>query len=295
MLLVPEAPVIITRLSGGLGNQMFQYAAGLRLAIVHQTQLKFDVGLLDVPSDATPRIYELDRFAISAQRATPQETEALLAKRPVAARISQRLDRRAAARERHFHYDPAVARLPDETCLEGYWQSERYFADVAARVRQEFSFRSAPSGRNAELAREIAARAAVSLHVRRGDYATHAATRAYHGLCSIDYYRRAAAYVAERVRDPLFVLFSDDPEWTRAHLDLGHDTLVAGHNGPQDGPEDLRLMMQCRHHVLANSTFSWWGAWLDASTDKIVIAPERWFSDRARDTRDLLPAGWFKL
>jgi len=286
--------VIITRLSGGLGNQMSQYAAGLRLAVVHQTQLKFDVTLLDARSSATARTFELDRFSISAQRATPEETEALLAKRPVVARISRWLDRRAAARERHFHYDPAVARLPDQTCLEGHWQSHRYFADAAERVRQEFSFRSAPSKRNAEFAREIEAGAAVSLHVRRGDYATDAATRAYHGLCPIDYYRRAAAYVAQRVRDPLFVVFSDDPEWTMANLDLGHDTLVADHNGPQDGAEDLRLMMLCRHHILANSTFSWWGAWLNPSPDKIVIAPERWFMDRARDTRDLLPAGWLK-
>jgi hypothetical protein len=287
--------VIITRLQGGLGNQMFQYAAGLRLAAARQTKLKLDLTLLDARSGGTPRHYELDRFRISAERATPEEMETLLAKRPLAARISRRLDRRAAARERHYHYDPAVARLPDGTCLEGYWQSERYFADAAARVREEFSFAREPSGRDAELAREIARRAAVSLHVRRGDYAANATTRAFHGLCPIDYYRRAAAYVSERVRDPLFVLFSDDPEWTRTHLDLGGDAIAIDHNGPQGGPEDLRLMSLCRHHVIANSTFSWWGAWLNPDPEKIVIAPERWFEDGARDTSDLLPGRWVKL
>ncbi len=287
--------MIITRLQGGLGNQMFQYAAGLRLAAARQTQLKLDLTLLDVRDGRTPRTYELDRFRISAEYATAEEIEARLAKRPLAARISRRLDRRAAARERHFHYDPAVARLPDGSCLEGYWQSERYFVDVAARVRQEFGFRSGPSGRNAELARQIAARAAVSVHVRRGDYAADAATHAAHGLCPVDYYQRAAAYVAERIRAPLFVLFSDDPEWTRAHLDLGGAAIVADHNSAHDGPEDLRLMSLCRHHVIANSSFGWWGAWLNADPEKIVIAPERWFRDGARDTSDLLPDRWVKL
>jgi hypothetical protein len=288
--------VIITRLSGGLGNQMFQYAAGMRLATVRRTQLKLDLTLLDARGgSATPRVYELDRFSLSAQRATSQETEALLAKRPIAARISSRLDRRAAARERHFHYDPAVARLPDTTCLEGYWQSERYFADVAERMRREFAFRSAPSGRNAEVAREIAARKAVSLHVRRGDYASDPRTRDFHGLCPLDYYDRAVAYVSERVRDPFFVLFSDDPQWTRTHLALGSEAIVIDHNGPQDGAEDLRLMSLCHHHVIANSTFSWWGAWLSANPKKIVVAPERWFTDRTRDTSDLLPASWVRL
>lgn len=287
--------MIITRLQGGLGNQMFQYAAGLRLATARHTQLKLDLTLLDARGSRTPRTYELHRFRISAERATPEETEALLAKRPLAARISRRLDRRAAARERHFHYDAAVARLPDGTCLQGYWQSERYFGDVAARVREEFSFERAPSGRNAELAREIAGRAAVSVHVRRGDYAADATTRAFHGLCPIDYYHRAAAYVSERVCNPIFVLFSDDPEWTRTHLEVGGDAIVVEHNGPHDGPEDLRLMSLCRHHVIANSTFSWWGAWLNPDPEKIVIAPERWFADRDHDTRDLLPDRWVRL
>jgi hypothetical protein len=287
--------VIVTRLQGGLGNQMFQYAAGLSLALARQTQLKLDLALLDSRDGRTPRTYELDRFRISAERATPEQLEGLLAKRPLAARISRRLDPRAAARERHFHYDPAVMRLPDDSCLEGYWQSERYFAHAAARVRQEFGFRNEPSGQNAELAREIAARTAVSLHVRRGDYASDPATRAVHGLCSVDYYRRAAAFIAERVRDPVFVLFSDDPEWARTHLDLGGETLAVDHNGAHNGAEDLRLLSLCRHHIIANSTFSWWGAWLSANPDKIVIAPARWFADGTRDTSDLLPHRWVTL
>jgi hypothetical protein len=286
--------VIVTRNQGGLGNQMFQYAAGLAQAAARQTRLAIDLSRLGVRDGRTPRTYELDRFCIGARPARPEELERLR-KRPLAARIASRLDARAAARERHFHFDPAVARLPDDTCLEGYWQSERYFERCADRVRSEFRFRSQPEGRNAELAREIAARAAVSVHVRRGDYASDAAVGGFHGLCPIDYYLRAVGYLAERVGDPVFIVFSDDPGWARAHLDLGHPAIVVDHNGPHDGPEDLRLMSLCRHHVIANSTFSWWGAWLNPDPAKIVVAPERWFADGAHDTRDLLPRGWVRL
>jgi len=286
--------VIVTRLQGGLGNQMFQYAAGLRLAAARQAELRLDLSLLDVRDGRTPRTFELDRLSITATRATPEETEALLTKRPLAARLVRR-DPRAAARERHFHYDPAVAQLPDDTCLEGYWQSERYFADAADLVRRQFRLRSEPSGRNAELVRQIASCTAVSVHVRRGDYATDPTTNAAHGLCPLDYYRRAAAYLAQRVREPVFFLFSDDPEWTKAHLALGGDAIAVDHNGPDDGAEDLRLLSLCRHHVIANSSFSWWGAWLCEHAEKIVVAPDRWFADRAKDTSDLLPARWVKL
>jgi glycosyl transferase family 11 len=287
--------VIITRLQGGLGNQMFQYAAALRLAAARRTVLKVDLSLLDARDGRTPRNHALDRFRVSAPLAAPEEVKTLLAKRSIAARICPRLDRRAAARERNFRYDPDIDRLPDDTCLEGYWQSERYFAGVERSVRREFAFASAPVGRNAELVREIEARGAVSVHVRRGDYASDPVTHAAHGLCPLDYYHRAAAYVAERVRDPFFVIFSDEPAWTRAHLDLGPGALVVDHNGASDAAEDLRLMSRCRHHVIANSTFSWWGAWLNPDPKKIVIAPARWFADRTRDTRDLLPGGWVTL
>ena len=135
---------------------MFQYAAGFRLATARHTELKLDLAL-STRGGGTRRRFELDCFRLCAKGATSEEVEALVAKPPRASWISDWLDRRAAACERHFHYDPAVARLPDDTYLEGHWQSERYFEDVAELVRQEFSFRSEPTGRNAELAREIAA------------------------------------------------------------------------------------------------------------------------------------------
>lgn len=289
--------MIITRLQGGLGNQMFQYAAGLRLALARGTCLKLDLSLLDDPSAVTKRAFALGDFPIRAGLAGPEDLARVAAReRSLPRRLARRLGRGAGATERHFHFDPAVLSLPDDSCLRGYWQSERYFADVADSVRRDFTL-GPPAGRNAALLEEISACNAVSLHVRRGDYVTHPRVRAMHGTCTLDYYRRATAFVAERVKDPVFFLFSDDPEWTRAHLDLDDagPARVVDHNAPEQGHEDMRLMSRCAHHVIVNSSFSWWGAWLDPRPEKIVVAPDPWFRDAPHDTRDLLPEGWVRL
>ncbi|MGH0033105.1 MAG: alpha-1,2-fucosyltransferase [Myxococcota bacterium] len=287
--------MILVRLRGGLGNQMFQYAAGLRLAVARGTQLKLDLSLLEAPHRfGARRFYELEPFRTGAEIASAEEIGSFLRRsRSLWSRLRGRP--RRLVRERHFHFDPTVLDLPDGVCLHGYWQSPRYFADVEDRVRREFAFEKEPTGRNAELAAEIDACTATSLHVRRGDYVSDPAVQAMHGVCSLDYYRRAIRFVAERVTDPVFVVFSDDPEWTRANLDLGSAGILVDHNGPGRGFEDLRLMSRCRHHIMANSTFSWWGAWLNPSPDKLVVAPDPWFQDEARDTSDLLPEGWVKL
>ena len=203
--------------------------------------------------------------------------------------------------ERAFSFDPAVLGLPDGSHLVGFWQSERYFADRADVIRQDFEMRDAPSGRNRSWLGVIgAARPAVSIHVRRGDYVTSPA----HAPCSPDYYREAVRVMEERLRAPdgpratasSYFVFSDEPEWARAHLTLeGKDREVhfVQHNDTtSQSHEDLRLMRACDHHIIGNSTFSWWAAWLNPSPDKIVVAPQPWFPGRRLDTRDLLPEGW---
>lgn len=291
--------MIISRLEGGLGNQMFQYAAGLRLAAARNTRLQLDLSGLDDPTIRTRRSYELDTFAVTAKLASPSNVEAIVASSggllgQLAARWSRDRSRPAAV-ERTFGFDPQVLLLPDGVCLRGYWQSERYFEDVPDLVREELRFRSSAVGRNAETLKEIAACNSVSLHVRRGDYMTDPAVYAMHGVCSIDYYQRAVAYIVDQISNPTFFLFSDEPDWVRENLDLCASVRLVDYNGPAAGSEDLRLMSRCAHHIIANSTFSWWGAWLNPSPDKIVVAPKQWFADGARDTSDLLPASWVKL
>ncbi|NHC12722.1 alpha-1,2-fucosyltransferase [Motilibacter deserti] len=283
--------MIVTRLMGGLGNQMFQYAAGLRLAHRRGVPLRIDTSWFDSAEgrgSATPRTYALDCFAVTSPRWR------------LARLRHTRWGRRAGLlppvlREKSFAFDPGVLDAPDGVVLEGYWQSEDYFADAAQIVRRELTFCTPPSSRTRELLEEVRSRESVSLHVRRGDYVTSRATNDFHGTCSPDYYAAAVARVASAVPDPHYYVFSDDPQWCKDNLVLDAPTTYVDHNPPERGAEDLRLMAACRHHVLANSSFSWWGAWLEDDASHVVVAPRTWFRDPSIDTGDLVPARWERV
>jgi hypothetical protein len=197
--------------------------------------------------------------------------------------------------ERQLRFDARVLSLPDGVCLFGYWLSEKYFEDVAPLIRAELVVKHAPAGENARLSQRMRETTSVSLHVRRGDYVQDPAVHRIHGTCSPEYYAAAVAHVAARVADPRFFVFSDDIEWARAHLPLPYPAEYVGHNRGARSYEDLRLISHCRHHVIANSGFSWWGAWLGAAPDKIVCAPRRWFADPGYDSADVIPDSWVAL
>jgi hypothetical protein len=198
-------------------------------------------------------------------------------------------------RERFFHFDKEILGLQGDAYLEGYWQSERYFSDIQEVIRSEFAFLSEPDAENERIGKEIQDTNAVSIHVRRGDYVSNPETNRVHGVCSLDYYIQAVRQIVERVKEPHFFVFSDDPPWVKANLFLDHRVTYVTHNFGDKSYEDLRLMSSCRHHIIANSSFSWWGAWLNPRPDKIVVAPERWFNNSNADTRDLFPAGWVRM
>lgn len=291
--------MILARLQGGLGNQLFQYAAGRRLAHVRGAKLRLDVSALDDPRLRKPRRYELEALNVATEVAGADDL-ARVRREPkgLVERVRERLagggNGFRVVREAHFHFDPAVLDLPDDVYLDGYWQSARYFADVADRIRREVTPKAPLTGRNAELAKEIEGCHAVSVHVRRGDYLTDPAVLAMHGVCGPEYYEMALAHVGERVAEPVFFVFGDDADWARRSVRAPGRMVIVDHNGPEHPAEDLRLMALCRHHVIANSTFSWWGAWLNPRPDKIVVAPERWFGSDRWDTRDLIPAEWVR-
>lgn len=294
--------MVIVKLIGGLGNQLFQYAAGRRLAYVHGAELKWDVTGLNNPNGRTVRHYELGPFEVSQTLASHREI-AEYAHTDVSrlAGIVHRIMGKGVKRpksyvkEAHYHFDSRIIDLPDGVYLDGYWQSERYFGDITEMIRKDASITTPLEGRNAELSQKIVGSQAVSLHVRRGDYVTNPVTNQVHGTCTLDYYARAVTYMAERVSQPVFFIFSDDLEWVREHLILQYPVHYVDHNGALRCYEDLRLMSLCRHHIIANSSFSWWGAWLNPKPDKIVVAPQRWFNNYDVDTRDLCPAGWVRL
>lgn len=290
--------MIVVGLCGGLGNQLFQYATGRRLAHLRGTELVLDLGWFDHrPSSNTIRDYELGRYPIQARSVFPGEAFwCRLHQGRILRRIPLFPRRWRHYRERSFEFDPAVLTLPDNTYLDGYWQSYKYFADIAPQIRQELTPVHAPAPQDETIAAKMAASGgrAVSLHVRRGDYVTNPAAAKMHGLCSPAYYERAVNTIAQRVVQPHFFVFSDDMPWVRNHLRLPGEVTYVDHNGPATAFQDLRLMSLCSHHVVANSSFSWWGAWLSGREDGCVIAPAAWFAD-ARNTADLTPEHWIRL
>jgi hypothetical protein len=291
--------MVISALCGGIGNQMFQYAAGRRLAERRGVDLK----LCFVSSDGnTPREYELGVFNIREQFASNTEVAALTTCQPglarkLFARISGGKQHHPATyiKEKYYHFDPSILDLEGNVYLEGYWQSEKYFRDISPIIRKEFGIKRPPDDRNRFIAEKIGSCESVSIHVRRGDYVTNAETRRVHGICSPEYYAEALRYIGERVNDPHFFIFSDDPSWARDNIRTDFPSSVVDHNGPEHAYEDMRLMSLCRHHIIANSSFSWWGAWLSGNPEKIVVAPSRWFRTGSYDTRDLIPEGWVRI
>ncbi len=294
--------MIVVRLYAGLGNQMFQYAAGRRLAHALGVNLKLDVS--DFEKYLPRRRYGLGYFEIQERFATFEEMQAtrrIGIGRRLAARLRGRAPRAAAHYvEKHFHFDPAVLTLPDGVCLDGYWQSEKYFADIAELIRREFTLRVPPTEQSRRLEAQIAATEAVSLHIRRGDYVTDPIVVRKHGTLPLDYYDRCIRAVEQIVAHPHFFVFSDEPRWARENLKLAHPATFVAHEPTEATAdiEDLRLMGKCRHHIIANSSFSWWGAWLNPSAAKRVLAPKQWFTEEALASmrvEDLFPPGWTTL
>jgi hypothetical protein len=285
--------MIVSRLIGGLGNQMFQYAAGRALALRRGVPFRIDRrGFAEYKTHA----FGLDCFCAELADAPADQLPGAV-KESRLNRLLRPLLRtplRVHA-ERAFTFDPDVLSLPDGAYLDGYWQSEKYFSDCAEQVRADFTVRRAPSAENQRWLERIAGCNSLSLHVRRGDYVTNASAAAVHGTCDLDYYRRAVDHVRQASgADPAVFVFSDDPDWVAANLKLPFDMHLVRNNDAATNYEDLRLMSACRHHVIANSSFSWWGAWLNPSPSKIVVAPRRWFRTNEHDDRDLIPAAWMR-
>jgi hypothetical protein len=288
------------RLNGGLGNQLFQYATGRAIAQRHNVPLKLDTSGFERNPQ---RRYVLDNFCISASPATPSEVKHRTGTN--GNRVRRRLTklyqgylpyyRQSVFVERGFQFDPNLFRARREVYLIGYWQSEKYFESIAPLLRREFTLRTELDHDNQAMASQIEQTKSVSVHIRRGDYISDENTSRYHGICSLAYYQNAVEVIARSVVRPEFFVFSDDIEWAKQNLRLNHPVVYVSHNGAARDCEDLRLMSLCKHHIVANSSFSWWGAWLGQNANKRVIAPLKWFDQAQLDTRDLIPAPWIRL
>ncbi|MXV17462.1 alpha-1,2-fucosyltransferase [Hufsiella ginkgonis] len=282
--------MIVVTLLGGLGNQMFQYAFGRHLAIKNKSRLVVDLSMLlarNPEIDYTFREFELDVFNVSFSNFND-------VRNTFGYRLARKLKQVTYLNEDGKPFDPALLQIKGDAHLIGYWQTEKYFAEVSDVLRNDFTFKIPPGPGSQHVIDAIVHSNAVAIHFRRGDYVS-LPSASIHGVCSPDYYRQAMAYIEANVVNPHYFIFSDDIPWVKANITFpGQHTFVEGNDGKKSF-EDLRLMSLCKHNIIANSSFSWWGAWLNANKRKIVVAPKAWFRDPSVNASDLIPETWIRI
>ncbi len=287
------------RLKGGMGNQMFQYALGLQLAKVLDTELQIDLSsLLDrSKGEFVYRDYDLPIFNVQNQFVI-NPTLLRTIYRPKISRITksvrQYLNRgKIFIKEQHFHFQPSLLSNPtDNAIYEGWFQSYRYFENIESNIRKTFTFKQPILEKSTVLHQRIKASNAVCLNVRRTDFLKVATLNTTNKA----YFLKAVDYIATKIERPVFFIFSDDVEWCRENLRLNYPVEVVGHEhkGERFG-NYMQLMMACKHFIIPNSSFAWWAVWLNENPTKKVVAPKNWFADPSINTADLIPSDWVRL
>jgi len=290
--------MIISRITSGLGNQLFQYATGRHLALKNKAALYLDLSYyLYEYSDDTVRPFKLDHFKVPYR---------LLQKSPMeyVSKATKLLPNRSLPpvvrflKEKQFHFDQSILDARAGCIiLEGFWQSEAYFRDDAQTIRQELTLADVPSPEFLHYQQQIGnTPVPVSIHIRRGDYVNHPEFSKTFGFVGLDYYKQALQQLNNHHENTQLYVFSDDHAWVHENLPLPDNTVFVQNTGPNGDVADLVLMSQCRHHIIANSSFSWWGAWLNPHADKLVITPRKWYKQQPTwNTKDLLPSTWMAL
>jgi hypothetical protein len=297
--------MIIIKIQGGLGNQLFQYALGRKLSLMHNVPFKLDIEAFE--NEAWGRIYRLNEFTIVEHIASKKEIqkytkyEAFLKKwrpvRSILARLKLEkkfLDMVGLKREHQFNFDPNILKIKDNALLDGYYQTEKYFKDIEDIIRKDFEFKYNPNPANAAMLEKICSVESVCIHVRRGNFITDRHSNNWHGICSPEYFEKALAEIKKRVQNPYFFIFSDDKGWVRNNLKI-ENSMVVDINGADADFEDLRLMSTCNHFILANSSFSWWGAWLSKNKNKVVLIPSKIYKTTKNNTVDFTPKEWMQI
>ncbi len=280
--------MIIVKIKGGLGNQLFQYALGRAVALHHKLPLKLD---LTIFKTYKLHRYLLDQFAIQADIATENEIINLKGRKNVlfsALRKAGLIKRKSYFKEKRSSYFDASVFKNNFVYLDGYWQNELYFLDIRELLLRELSPISSMSDLGCDYLKFIKKSNSVSVHVRRGNYLN---TKNINVL-DVDYYMKAAEYVRKNVEKPTFFVFSDDLEWCKNSLGFLDDCIYVDRT--QTDIDDLKLMSFCQHNIIANSSFSWWGAWLNRNLNKTVIAPKGWLINDP-DSSNVILSDWVKL
>lgn len=284
----------IVKLNGGLGNQMFQYAFALAL---EKRYGGVSLDLTWINADGAHNGYELDRhFRVRLPVCSAEERRAIGDVDPSVfgrARRKLRLTKKSQFSARSLTWEPYFLSVSRDSYFLGYWQSYKYYTGMEDAVRGAFEFVEPLSEKNTTFLANATGRTLIGIHVRRGD---SLANPTLARDCDAEYYRAASALATANTRDPLFAFFSDDLDWCKDKLAVAGEALFVDWNRKRESYADMRLMAACDTMIIANSSFSWWGAWLGERAGHTVIAPSRWFAGcRTRDNRHIMPANWKRI
>jgi hypothetical protein len=294
---------VIVSLYGGLGNQLFQYAVGRSISVKNNASLVLDIAwfeIVDSLKDTTSRKFMLSSFLIDYEIQTiglPCQKNNLLKKLLSQFSFLSKLFAKNffIYNEKSVLFDFDLLNQTGPLWLNGYWQSYKYFDSISEVIRKEIGTIRFLSVSSQKVLNGIVNCESICVHVRRGDYVSNANANKVHGLCGVEYYKKAIKLVAENLDNPVIYIFSDDPDWVRINLKNPYKTIVVDVNGTEDVCQDLWLMSSCKHFIIANSSLSWWVAWLSLSENKVVVAPKKWFANKSYDTSDLIPPDWIRI
>ena len=284
--------MVSARIRGGLGNELFQYSTARSLA----DHLNVDLGLDTREFDkSSPYKMSLNQFTLRANFNPPN-----LIKHKRYGMIAYLLDhisgnQRKVYKEPFLMFDKNLLSLADGTYLKGYWQTEKYFIKNKEKIIKDLTLIHEPDGLNVETLKEIQKSKSISLHIRRGDYVSNKTYNQNHGIIDLSYYEKAVNHISKKIGNDIKVFaFSDDPDWVYKNLNLPFQIKFIDNNSSENSYEDLRLMLNCDHNIIANSSFSWWGAWLNLNPNKIIISPQKWYGNKQIQNPDIVPSTWLK-
>ena len=297
--------MIIVKLMGGLGNQMFQYAFGKFLSVKHKTDLQLDLSYL---LDRTPREnfvfrdYDLDIFPIKSQFMSESKLNNLLVNRQkdnIVNRLKGVFNKHLEyVFESQFEFNNKYLDIANHSYLEGYWQSPKYFESISEIIRKDFLLNPDLTDKQVDMYKNIINSNSVCVNFRRADFVTIKTAIETHGVIPQIYYEKALDLLKKKNKDLHVYVFSDEIDWCKKHVKFDYPTTFVDHElSGFKFSVYLFLMSKCKHYVIPNSTFAWWAAWMNNNPDKIVIAPKQWFAteEMNKQTIDLIPESWIRL
>lgn len=283
--------MIVTKIYGGLAGQMLQYSLGRALSLKHSAPLLLDIEWFNSNfenSNITQREFGLDKFQTQFTVFDNSFLNKTLRKLGLKTKLLK-------VKEKTFTFDENMLNVPDNAILDGYWFSYKYFDHIRDVLRKDFTPRQIDERNQALLTQIKNTENPVAVHIRRGDYVSNPNANKFHGVLSLDYYREAVRLITDKMPNAQFYVFSDDASWVKEHFSFLKNPVFVDFNRDANNHMDIFLMSNCKHNIIANSGFSWWGAYLNDNKNKTVIAPETWFLAKDMNAKDVKPEGWISI